>query len=147
MTTVIQAIDTAIKEEINLRKLYHRAKSCAESDSVMKILNMLEEDGKEHEDKLKELKITAKPDWNTRLASNLTTQSTLMDTHIGISESTNLKNILKLAMQKEDMIASIYTGLSNILKDEVQNSLRQLKDNKNTHFVLIEKELRVLEYI
>lgn len=143
MTTVIQAIDTVIKEEIKLRKLYHKAKSCTKSDSVIKILNMLEEDGKEHEDKLKELKTTTKPDWNTQLTSNMATQSTLRI----ISEPTTLKKTLELAMQKEDMIASIYTRLSDTLEEDIKDSFRQLKENKNTHFVLIEKELRVLEYI
>ena len=147
MTTVRQAIETAIREEINLCRLYNKAKDYTKSDSIQKMLNMLEEDGKEHIKKLKELITATKPDWNSQLTSNLTSQSTLMDTLIDTPKTTSLKKTLELAMRKEDMIASIYTNLSNILKGDIKDIFKELKENKNSHFVLIEKELKVIEYI
>lgn len=143
MITFDKAIDIAIREERASQKLYKNAGDKTTSESIKKLLDMLYEQEKEHEEKLKELKKDKDIELDLKKEIHLSEQSMLTE----LSELNNLKKILEFALEKENKASDMYKKLSECSIGKIHDLFKRLEEEENSHYVMIEKELKVIEYI
>jgi rubrerythrin len=137
-------IDLAIKEEIASINMYKKAYQLTNNKEIKKMLKMLIDTEQEHVNKLEKLKINPLIDKNIEIKLNTYEQKTLID----ITKIQNIKELLKIAIKAEEKASNMYKELSEMFKeDQIHKFFKKMEQEENTHYLILEKQLKVIDYL
>ncbi len=151
MITLKTLLEAAIEEEQNAQQLYRRGADMVDDKETKQFLNRLENEEKEHEKMIFNIKETGLYDLDVQI-TNDSILDEIKQSHgndsIAFDKEHSIEDVFEIALKREYQAQRLYTNIrDSVQQEELKKLFQGLADQEADHHRDVEKQFNLLKGI